>query len=192
MKYKYKLNNLDCPKCANKIEDILSNHKDIINAKVNFSKLELTIETNKKDNVKSFVSNIIKNIEPEIKITDLKENLDNKKILFLKTVRLLLGIIISILGIFIFKNNVSNILIILGYIILLSKTTFSAIKMLFKNFSIDEKLLITISCVGAYFTNNINEGLMVIALYEIGKLLEYIAVNNSRKSITELMDIHPD
>ena len=63
--------------------------------------------------------------------------------------------------------------------------------MLIKSFSIDEKLLITISCIGAYFTNNINEGLMVIALYEIGKLLEFIAVNNSRKSITELMDIAP-
>ena len=32
---------------------------------------------------------------------------------------------------------------------------------------------------------------MVIGLYEIGKLLEFIAINNSRKSITELMDIKP-
>jgi Cd2+/Zn2+-exporting ATPase len=33
---------------------------------------------------------------------------------------------------------------------------------------------------------------MVISLYEIGKLLEFIAVNNSRKSISELMDIKPE
>ena len=192
MKYKYKLNNLDCPKCANKIECVLNNHKDIISAKVNFSKLELTIETKKKDNVKDFASTVIKEVNSEVKITDLKENIDTRKTLFLKILRLLIGIIVSLLGIFIFKDNISKILIILGYIILLSKTTISAIKMLIKTFSIDEKLLITISCIGAYFTNNIHEGLMVIALYEMGKLLEFVAVNNSRKSITELMNIKPE
>ena len=191
MKYKYKLNNLNCPKCANKIECTLNNHKDIINARVNFSKLELTIETNQKNNIKEMVSKIIKDVNTEVRITDLKENIDISKTLIKKVIRLFLGIIISLLGIFVFKNTTSKILIIIGYIILLSKTTIGAFNMLIKSFSIDEKLLITISCIGAYFTNNINEGLMVIALYEIGKLLEFIAVNNSRKSITELMDIAP-
>lgn len=192
MKYKYKLNNLDCPKCANKIECKLNEQKDIIKASINFSKLELTIETNKEDNIKEYVSKIIKEVNTEVKVTDLKEAYNNSKILLFKTLRLLLGIIVSLLGIFVFKNTISKILIILGYIILMSKTTYGALKMLIKSFSIDEKLLITISCIGAYFTNNINEGLMVIGLYEIGKLLEFIAVNNSRKSITDLMDIKPE
>lgn len=192
MKYKYKLYNLDCPKCANKIECKLNEHEDIIDAKVNFSKLELTITTNKDKEVKSLVSTIIKNLEPDVKVLDLKEKLDYSKTMKLKVLRLVLGIIISILGVFVFKGTISNILIIIGYIILLSKTTTNAIKLLFKSFTIDENLLVTISCIGAYFTNNINEGLMVIGLYEIGKLLEFIAVNNSRKSITELMDIRPE
>ena len=64
--------------------------------------------------------------------------------------------------------------------------------MLIKNFSIDENLLVSISCIGAYLTNNIHEGLMVIILYEIGKILESMAVNNSRKSISDLMDIKPE
>jgi len=191
MKYKYKLSNLDCPKCAAKIEMALNNHKDIIGAKVNFSKLELTIETNKTNNIKDFVSKIIKEVNPEVSVLDLKENNDTSKTLRIKVLRLSLGIVISLLGIFVFKNTLSKILIILGYIILLSKTTLGAIKMLLKSFSIDEKLLITISCIGAYLTNNIHEGLMVIALYEVGKLLEFIAVNNSRKSITSLIDIAP-
>lgn len=191
MKYKYKLNNLDCPKCANKIEYVLNNHEDIIKANVNFSKLELTIETTLKDNVKLLVTRIVGEVNSEVKITDLNEIADTKKALFLKILRLVIGIIISLLGIFIFKNNLSKTFIIIGYAILLSKTTIGAIKMLFNSFSIDEKLLITISCIGAYFTDNIHEGLMVIGLYEVGKLLEFIAVNNSRKSITELMDIAP-
>ena len=190
MKYIYKLNNLDCPKCANKIENKLNEHKDIINANINFNKLELSFETNI-DNPKSLVSSIIKKLEPNIQVLDIKENIDNSKTIKLKVLRLSLGIIISILGIFIFKGNLSKISIILGYIILLSKTFTTAIKLLFKSFTINENLLVSISCIGAYLTNNINEGLMVIALYEIGKLLEFIAVNNSRKSITSLLDIKP-
>lgn len=192
MKYIYKLNNLDCPRCANKIECKLNEHKDITKATLNFNKLELTIETNKKDNIKNLVSSIIKNIEPEVKVLDIKENINNSKTIKLKILRLSLGIIISLLGIFLFKNTLSTICIILGYIILLSKTATTAIKLLFKSFTINENLLVTISCIGAYFTNNINEGLMVIALYEIGKLLEFVAINNSRKSISELMDIKPE
>lgn len=191
MKYKYKLNNLDCPKCAAKIENKLKSHQEIISANINFNKLELTLETTRKNNTKEFVSNIIKSINTDVMLLDIKEKTSNAKILTLKTIKLLLGIIISLLGIFVFKDKYSKILIILGYIILLSKTAYNAITMLFKSFTIDEKLLITISCIGAYLTNNINEGLMVIGLYEVGKVLEYIAVNNSRNSITSLTNIAP-
>ena len=191
MKYIYKLNNLDCPRCANKIETKLNEHNDITSASINFSKLELTIITNKKDNIKSLVSSIIKDIEPNVEVLDIKDKIDNSKIIKLKILRLSLGIIISLLGVFLFKNKISKICIILGYIILLSKTTSNAIKLLIKSHTINENLLVTISCIGAYFTNNINEGLMVISLYEIGKLLEFITINNSRKSIEKLMDIKP-
>lgn len=192
MKYKYRLKNLDCPTCASKIECKLNEHQDINNAKINFSKLELTIETNQKDNPKNLISSIIKKIEPEVEVLNLKEEINNSNIIKYKIIRLSLGIIISILGIFAFKNTLSKIFIIIGYIILLSKTSITAIKLLFKSHTINENLLVTISCIGAYFTNNINEGLMVISLYEIGKLLEFIAVNNSRKSISDLMNIKPE
>ena len=101
MKYKYKLNNLDCPKCAAKIETILNNHKDIINASINFSKLELTIETNKDKNIKEFISKQIKEINPEVKVLELNENINNKKTIKLKTLRIFIGIITSLLGIFV-------------------------------------------------------------------------------------------
>ena len=192
MKYKYRLKNLDCPNCANKIECELNKQKSIVDAKINFSKLELTIETNQNNNPKDFISSIIKKIEPDVKVLNIKEEINNSNIIKYKIIRLSLGIIFSLLGVFLFKNNLSKIFIIIGFIILLSKTTINAIKSLIKSHDINENLLVTISCIGAYFTNNINEGLMVIILYEIGKLLEYIAINNSRKSINELMDIKPE
>ena len=46
--------------------------------------------------------------------------------------------------------------------------------------------------VGAYFVGKISEGIMVITLYEIGKILESKAVNKTRKSISDLMNIKPE
>lgn len=189
MKYRFKLNGLDCPNCASKIEGKLNNDKNIRNASVNFSKLTVSLETDLKSDVKNYVSDIVKSIEPDVIVLDIKEEIKNNNFKY-NIFRLLLGIVLLILGM-IFKGNVSSILIILSYIILLSRTFVTAIKLLFKK-TLDENFLVTISCIGAYFTNNIHEGAMVIILYEIGKVLEQIAVNRSRRSISDLMDIKAD
>ena len=52
MKYRYKLNNLDCANCANKIEEKLKLDTNIKNANVNFSKLIVSVETDMKIDVK--------------------------------------------------------------------------------------------------------------------------------------------
>lgn len=189
MKYRFKLNGLDCPNCASKIEGKLNNDKNIRNASVNFSKLTVSLETDLKSDVKNYVSDIVKSIEPDVIVLDIKEEVKNNNFKY-NIFRLLLGIVLLILGM-IFKGNVSSILIILSYIILLSRTFVTAIKLLFKK-TLDENFLVTVSCIGAYFTNNIHEGAMVIILYEIGKVLEQIAVNRSRRSISDLMDIKAD
>jgi len=192
MKYKYKLNNLDCANCANKIECKLKEDKNIENVTVSFSKLTVTIETNMKSGVKEYISKIISDIDPNINVMELNEELDNKSKVKIDINRLIIGSIFFLLGTFIFKGITSQIFIIIGYLILLFRTINNAVKLLLKSKTINENLLVTISCIGAYFTNNISEGLMVILLYEIGKILESIAVNNSRKSISELMDIKPE
>ncbi len=191
MKYKYKLSNLDCPNCAARIEDKLKSDKNISYANVNFPKLTLTIDTDIRD-AKKYVSQIVKSVEPSVDVLNLNDNVNNKKSLVFHTVRLIVGLLISLLGMFLFKDNISKILIITGYLILLLRTITNSVKLLFKSKTINENLLVTISCVGAYLTNNIHEGLMVIVLYEIGKILEELAVNNSRKSISDLMDIKPE
>lgn len=191
MKYKYKLSSLDCAGCALNIEKKLNENSDIKNASVNFSKLLITVETDSK-NPKKLVSSIVDMVEPDSKVLDLNEVVENKSKLKFHVVRLILGILFSIIGIFVFKGKLGKIFIILGYAILLYRTFTNAVKLLIKSKTINENLLVMISCVGAYFTNNIHEGLMVIILYEIGKILEEVAVNNSRKSISSLLDIKPE
>ena len=71
------------------------------------------------------------------------------------------------------------------------KTYWKAILQL-KHFKINENTLITISLIGAIAVGESMEGLMVIALYTLGKMLEAKAVNYSRKSISSLIDNQPE
>ena len=189
MKCRYKLNSLDCANCAKKIEDALNKEESINKAVVNFAKLTIVVDSDNKD-IKKIVQDVVKKVDSDVKVLDEFEN--NKNNIKFDLIRLILGIILFILSMFIHVKVIHNILIILSYAVLLFRVVKKAILMLIKSFSIDENLLVSISCIGAYFTNNIHEGLMVIILYEMGKILEGLAVNNSRKSIGELMDIKPE
>lgn len=191
-KYKYRLNNLDCANCANKIEERLKKENNLSDVVVNFSSLTLSFMSN--DDIKiEDISNIVTKIEPEVVVTKIdKEVKENKKNYNL--IRLIIGVIIALLGLYVNFNNeiINKILIIASYVILLYRTFKVAFKMLIKSHTINENALITISAIGAYFVDKQMEGLMVITLYEIGKILEEKAVNNSRNSIKDLMNIKQD
>ena len=191
-KYKYRLNNLDCANCANKIEERLKKENNLSDVVVNFSSLTLSFMSN--DDIKiEDISDIVTKIEPEVVVTKIDEEVkENKKNYNL--IRLIIGVIIALFGLYVNFNNeiINKILIIASYVILLYRTFKVAVKMLIKSHTINENALITISAIGAYFVDKQMEGLMVIILYEIGKILEEKAVNNSRNSIKDLMNIKQD
>lgn len=191
-KYKYRLNNLDCANCANKIEERLKKENNLSDVVVNFSSLTLSFMSN--DDIKiEDISNIVTKIEPEVVVTKIDEEVkENKKNYNL--IRLIIGVIIALFGLYVNFNNeiINKILIIASYVILLYRTFKVAVKMLIKSHTINENALITISAIGAYFVDKQMEGLMVIILYEIGKILEEKAINNSRNSIKDLMNIKQD
>ena len=191
-KYKYRLNNLDCANCANKIEERLKKENNLSDVVVNFSSLTLSFMSN--DDIKiEDISDIVTKIEPEVVVTKIDEEVkENKKNYNL--IRLIIGVIIALFGLYVNFNNeiINKILIIASYVILLYRTFKVAVKMLIKSHTINENALITISAIGAYFVDKQMEGLVVIILYEIGKILEEKAVNNSRNSIKDLMNIKQD
>lgn len=56
----------------------------------------------------------------------------------------------------------------------------------------DENFLMTLATVGAFFVGDFAEAVAVMLFYQVGECFQSFAVNKSRKSITELMDIRPD
>ena len=200
-KYEYEIAGLDCAACANEIQEGLNKNPEIKNANVNFAKMKLTYETDTLS--KEEIEKIVQSIEPEVELLEVnskskdlkneKAQKENRKKLWLHILRLVIGAIFAGVGLYVPMPKVaSTIFIVLGYAILLFKTAKNAVKLLFKSKTINENLLITISCIGAYLVGKSSEGLMVIILYEIGKILEEKAINKTRKSISDLMDIKPE
>lgn len=184
-KYKYNINNLDCANCARKIEEILNKNKELKNAIVNFNTSKISYEAEREFSIKE-LNDIIKTVEPDAYVT--KEENKTKKEFHLSI--LIIALAIGLFGYFMRLNNTAKmILYIVAYTLLLYRTGINAVKLLFKNKTINENMLITISCIGALAIGEVVEGMLVIALYTIGKILEEKAVNNSRKSIKDLIDI---
>ncbi len=57
---------------------------------------------------------------------------------------------------------------------------------------LDEYFLMTIATLGAFYIGEYLEGVAVMLFYQIGTLFQDMAVNRSRASIAELMDIAPE
>ncbi len=194
-RYEFILKDLDCAACANEIQEKLAKNPKLHNVNVNFAKLKLTYETD--DVSVEEVRKAVLEQEPDVEMIDASsensEPKEEKSNTMSQVCRLVIGIVIAFIGMYAkLPATVSTILIIIGYAILLYRTAKNAIKMLFKSKKINENFLITISCIGAYFVGEHLEGLMVIILYEIGKILEEKSINKSRKSIKDLMNIKPE
>ena len=112
-KYKYRLNNLGCANCANKIEERLKKENNLSDVVVNFSSLTLSFMSN--DDIKiEDISNIVTKIEPEVVVTKIDEKVKETKKNY-NLIRLIIGIIIALLGLYVNFNNeiINKILIIL-------------------------------------------------------------------------------
>lgn len=191
--YKYILEGLDCANCAKKIENKIANTEGYKNVNVNFSTLKLSFQTDKKD-VKKEVCNIVKSIEPDVIVREESEKSDTKtERSGLDIIRLIVGVAVYFIAMYLnFETNIQIIATIISLSILLIKVFKKSLTQIFKNKVLDENALITISAIGACFVGKTMEGVMVITLYEIGKILESKAVNRTRKSISQLMDIKPE
>ncbi len=191
--YKYTLEGLDCAACAKKVEDEIANTEGYEEVVVNFSTLKLTFKTDK-PSPKKEITKLVQKLEPDVEVLEEgEENHDKEEHNGNDIARIVIGIAIYLIAIVgKFNTIVTSALTIIAFVILLYKTAKKGFKQLFKNKVLDENMLIVVSAIGAYLVGKNSEGLMVITLYEIGKILESKAVNKTRKSISDLMNIKPE
>lgn len=184
-KYKYNINNLDCANCARKVEESLNENKDFKNVIVNFNTKKLIYGSDKVFTLPE-LNKLVKEVEPDAFITDEEVNIKKEYHFSI----LVIAVIIGLIGYFVkMPTYLKWILYVISYSMLLYRCIINSLKLLIKSKTINENLLITVSCLGALSLGNVLEGIMVITLYTIGKILEEKAINNSRNSIKDLMDL---
>lgn len=106
-----------------------------------------------------------------------------------------IGLSIAIFLIAVFMNaseNIRFIFFLIAYLISGGDVLLKAIKNIIKGQVFDENFLMGLATFGAFAIKEYPEAVMVMILYQIGEFLQDKAVEKSRKSISELMNIRPD
>lgn len=91
-----------------------------------------------------------------------------------------------------YSVQISIILYLISYILVGGDILLDAARNIIRGEVFDENFLMAVATVGAMFIHEYTEGIAVMLLYQIGEIFQSFAVDKSRKSIADLMDIRPD
>ena len=83
-------------------------------------------------------------------------------------------------------------LFVISYIVIGYDIVLKAIRNISRGKVFDENFLMTVATIGAICIGNLAEAVSVMLFYQVGELFQSYAVDKSRKSISDLMDIRPD
>ena len=110
-----------------------------------------------------------------------------------KEVIIVISAILFIIALLVKMNlTLQLILMLIAYILVGKDTVLGAIKNVEKGDFLDEKFLMTIATLGAILIGEYPEAVAVMLFYEVGELFQGYAINKSRKSIADMMDIKPE
>ena len=191
---------LDCPNCAAKVERKINTLEGIKEATVDFlgKKIVVLADEISENELVELIQTEVDKIEDGVKVFIPKvqagesssEEEDTGKI----KKKLLIGGILFVLGIFVPKTLfIPKLAVFLvSYLVIGGNVLLSAFKNILNGQVFDENFLMAIATIGAFAIGEYPEGVAVMLFYQLGELLQGIAVNNSRKSIVSLMDIRPD
>ena len=191
---------LDCPNCAAKVEQKINTLEGIKEATVDFlgKKIVVLADEISENELVELIQTEVDKIEDGVKVFVPKvqagesssEEEDTGKI----KKKLLIGGVLFVLGIFVPKTLfIPKLAVFLvSYLVIGGDVLLSAFKNILNGQVFDENFLMAIATIGAFAIGEYPEGVAVMLFYQLGELLQGIAVNNSRKSIVSLMDIRPD
>ncbi|MCC9295608.1 cadmium-translocating P-type ATPase [Clostridium sp. WLY-B-L2] len=203
MKKEFLLQGLNCVICAGKIENKIKKIKGIKSASINFISKKLVLEIEDEETkIINQVTKIVKDIEPEIRVIEsysTKKGIENennndddedrKRVI----IKLVIGGTLFVVGmIFELPNWLELTIFLISYIIVGRNVVLQAAKEISKGRVFTEHFLMSVATVGAFCVGQYPEGVAVMLFYMLGELLEDMAVDRSRKSVSELMNIRPD
>ena len=214
---KFVLEGLDCPNCAAKIEAEVQRETGLAESGINFSTRSIFLPPELAPRVQS----IIDRIEPGVRLIDPDERrapasdtdssyrhphahghshalahggLEKRRI-----AEIAVAATLFILGLVFYERLHQSPFSIAEYGLFLPAywlvgrgVVGAAIRNLRRGEFFDENSLMTIATFGAILIRELPEAVGVMLFYSVGEAFQDYAVNRSRRSIKELMDIRPD
>ena len=109
-------------------------------------------------------------------------------------IQIIISAILFVIGLLVpFSNEwITKGIYIGAYLIVGLEIIIKAIKNIFKGEVFDEHFLMAVATIGAFAIGEFPEAVAVMLFYQIGELFQDYAVDKSKESITNLMDIRPD
>jgi Cd2+/Zn2+-exporting ATPase len=205
----FELEGLNCSNCALKIEDEVKQLEGMEEVEFNFatSTLKVAAEESRLEKIEEELQQISDRIEPGVKVknkgekeseiksnTSLKDYLWQKKEIFIGSIFFVFALSFGHLNIF--AGTIFNNLALPAYITAYFLIGYPVLKTAVLNIGqgqiFDENFLMVIATAGAFGIREYPEAVAVMLFYMIGDLFQERAVNNSRRSIKDLMDIQAD
>ena len=196
---------LSCADCASKIEEKINRLEGVKEAKVNFATMKFTLITDKKAEFTVILKESLKimdRIEPGMVIKgDYPEQAGGKRkeqkstLTEMRNNRIRLGVggVIFASAFLMGDQSIFRFLLFGGsYLIVGGGILLRAGKNILRGQVFDENFLMSVATIGAFLIGEYPEGVAVMLFYRVGEYFQNLAVNRSRKSISDLMDIRPD
>lgn len=213
MAYTYRLEGLNCANCASKIENKVKELENVQQADLNFIQSTLKIEpaADWDDQAQlKVLQNLVDATENGVTVISLNNHEDmsaagtfegghphshshpqeSKTHLY----RILAAGVLFLLGFLIpFPNQLAALLyFILTYLLISYDILQKTLNNIRHGNWFDENFLMTIATIGAFGIGEYSEAVAVMLFYQVGEWFQDRAVDQSRESIADLMDIRPD
>lgn len=194
---KYLLQGLNCAHCAGKIEKEISQIPGLSDVTINLATMSLNLEPSFADEVQK----IANRIEPGVRLIAMENpavKLEVADVQHIKNnlIRIVISSVLLGAAVLIERNNsyhyIHYILYIGAYLTVGYPVLSRAVKNIIKGQIFDENFLMSIATVGAIGINAMGEAVSVMLFYAVGQMFQDLAVNRSRRSISDLMDLRPD
>lgn len=195
---------IDCANCAAKVERGVSNVNGIEQANLDFAgqKLYLTYEKEAiLDDTYRAVVNRVQELEPNVVLTrpdapdgedDHGHHHDHGPFLT-RTKKIQYGVgLLSFAGAYLVPGSIDLLFFAIAYLLIGWDVLRTAVRNIRHGQMFDENFLMFIATIGAFLIGEYPEAVAVMLFYQIGEFFQHRAVDQSRKSIAELMDIRPD
>ncbi len=188
------IENLDCPVCAEALQADLQKIKGVKGVAVDYITQTITLDAEDDETVVRVVKKT--NKFEQVRVLDgdryeMKRESKRKEWLLIAFSALFFvgGLLLEYLA----KGTAALVFRYICYALAYFSVGYPVLLSTARNIAkgrvFDENFLMTVASIGAVIIGETSEGVVVMLLYQLGELLQSIAVGSSRRSVAKLMDL---